>query len=61
MACSGQRAPCGQTLVNDDNNVNLLHFGLVLMGELTVYMNKARTEEGENCNLFQRLPIFMMF
>lgn len=32
---------CGQTLVNDDNNANLLRFGLSLMGGLTVYTNKA--------------------
>ena len=55
IACSRQRAPCGQTLVNNDNNANLLHFGLSPMGGLTVYTNKARTEEGENFNLFQRL------
>ena len=55
------KTPCGQTLVSNDNNVNLLHFGLSLMGGLTVYTNKARTEEGEIFNLFQRLPICMMF
>ena len=42
---------CGQTLVKDDNSANLLRFGLSLMGGLTVYTNKARTEEGENFNL----------
>ena len=42
---------CGKTLVKDDNSANLLRFGLLIMGGLTVYTNKARTEEGENFNL----------
>lgn len=46
-----ERPLCGQTLVNDDNKANLLPFGLLLMGGLTVYTNKARTEEGKNFNL----------
>ena len=44
-------SPCVVRLVNDDNNANLLRFGLLLMGGLTVYTNKARTEEGGNFNL----------
>ena len=51
---------CGQTLVKDDNSANLLRFGLLIMGGLTVYTNKARTEEGENFNLWHLQRLCMM-